>query len=130
MMSEKMPPACCTAEPPTCELMWVAMSVEAVVIPDCMACPTIESLARLFIDDGFVFVSANCVFSSGSSCEAPFWIRYTFGIRDLDMGGASATGAAAGLAAAEAVPAEDPDAPPDEANIAFISFSVTPSFFK
>ena len=44
----------------------------AVLMPLCIACVTAESAARLFIDDGFVLVSASCVFSEAVRAAPPF----------------------------------------------------------
>src|SRR5437763_8598776 len=94
-----------------------------------MACVTAESLARLFIDEGLVFVSASCVFSSFNSCVALPALTTTRGIRDLEAGIALPLGpGSAGVEAAEGI-----DGAPDfldAASMAFNSVSVTPAAFS
>src|SRR3954447_14834015 len=92
-----------------------------------MACVTAESLARLFIDVGLVFVSASCVFSSFNSCEELPWLITTRGKRDLDGGIESAASAGATLSGAAG---ELAGAVPEAARIALSSFSVSPAEFK
>src|SRR3954468_17506851 len=94
-----------------------------------MACVTVESLARLFIDEGLVFVSANCVFSNFNSCVALPTLTTTRG-SDLDVGIALALGAgSAGVEAADGVDAA-PEYPfLEAASMAFNSASVTPEAF-
>src|SRR6185312_5641671 len=121
MIPVKMLPACCTEVLPTAEFMWLAASHVAVLTPACMACATAESPARLFMEDGFVLVSASCVFSRCSSCVVLLAVIMTCGMRDFETGAAAAL--CSGLAA---------DVPPplplfEAAIIAFNSVSVTPA---
>src|SRR5690348_16406027 len=127
MTPEKMPPACPTMEPPTMELVWAAASQATVFTAVCRPWVTAASAASAFIEDGFVFVSASWVFSSGNS----FWLdpcsTYTLGMWLFETGG-SGGGVAADLdtAAADSFP----EGEFEPAIIALSSFSVTPALCK
>ena len=89
-------PAGPMADPARGEFMCMAASIATVFT---IAWVSAGSAARFFIDDGLVFVSANWVFSSGSSLEEAPCARKTFGMRDLETGAT-----AAALSAVELVP--------------------------
>src|SRR5437763_16842718 len=96
-----------------------------------MACVTAESLARLFIDEGLVFVSASCVFSSFNSCVALPALTTTRGIRDLEAGIALALGpGSVGVNACEGVGGASEGFFLEAASMAFNSVSVTPAPFR
>src|ERR1051326_7231811 len=102
MIPETMLPAPPTAEPPTPECICVATPDTAVLIPTCIPWVTAESAARFFIDDGLVFVSASCVFSSFNSCVESPCVTITRGMRDLDDVAAAPTAVVDGMEASAA----------------------------